>query len=132
MTRPPSWETLRPRESEQLRYLVEQVVLSWQHVEGADLKGLLRRVSPSLQVFFLHELIKTDLEMRYQHRKPAVLEDYLYQFSELGHPENLPVSLIWEEYRVRRRHGTAPTLASYRERFPAQYADLVHLVESET
>ena len=52
------------------------------------------------------------------------LEDYLQRFPWLGGSEELPVALIVEEYRVRRRWGAVPTVADYLRRFPAQEAEL--------
>jgi hypothetical protein len=80
----------------------------------------------------LHELIATDLELRWEQRQGVGLEYYLEKYPELGSAPELPAKLIHEEYRVRRRCGDRPTLASYQTRFPDQYEELGRLVESAT
>jgi serine/threonine protein kinase len=45
------------------------------------------------------------------------LEDYLARYPELRGPARLPVDLIIEEYRVRRRWGDQPGHAEYASRF---------------
>ncbi|HWE36833.1 MAG TPA: protein kinase [Isosphaeraceae bacterium] len=83
----------------------------------------------------LAELIKIDLEYRWNRpgagpespgetttdvgalpQRPR-LEDYVRRFPELGPPGALPLSLIGEEYRVRRRFGDAPSRAEFARRF---------------
>ena len=54
----------------------------------------------------LHELIKTEMEVRYRRRQNYPLEEFLRRYPELGGPEKLPAGLLYEEYRVRQRHGT--------------------------
>ena len=56
------------------------------------------------------------------------LEDYLRQYPELGPSDRLPVSLIGEEYRVRRRWGDRPDHESYRSRFSKQAAALEEIL----
>jgi hypothetical protein len=71
------------------------------------------------------ELIAVDLELRWQGsaggegRGPR-LELYCKQFPQLGSLDNLPLWLVAEEYRVRRRWGDAPEHAEYLARFPRQ------------
>jgi serine/threonine protein kinase len=72
----------------------------------------------------LHELIKTELEIRWRHGQTAFLDEYVVCFKELGPLASLPVELIYEEYRVRHRHGDRPALEAYRKRFPAQFERL--------
>ncbi len=76
----------------------------------------------------LCELVKTELEARYRRGKGQTLERFLEAYPELGGRDDVPVSLLYEEYRVRRLHGDRPALADYRMRFPRQYEDLTRLV----
>ena len=50
------------------------------------------------------------------------VEDYLREFPEIEARQDLMLSLIEEEYRVRQRFGDAPSHESFRVRF-SQYAD---------
>jgi serine/threonine protein kinase len=78
----------------------------------------------------LHELIGTDLELRWEQRQGVRLEYYLEKYPELGSAPELPAKLIHEEYRVRHRCGDRPTLESYQTRFPDQFRELRRLVET--
>ena len=44
---------------------------------------------------------------------------------------SLPPKLIYEEYRVRCRHGDRPDLTVYQQRFPEQYAHLQKLLQQD-
>ncbi|MCE9530770.1 MAG: hypothetical protein K8T89_06550, partial [Planctomycetes bacterium] len=79
----------------------------------------------------LHELIKTELEIRYLQGQTRRLEEYIVRYPELGTAESLPINLLYEEYRVRRVHGDGPELEEYRTRFPIQFEGLKRLVEKE-
>jgi serine/threonine-protein kinase len=80
----------------------------------------------------LEELVKIDLEYRWQSGRAGsgrpgarpLLEDYVAQFPELGPIECLPLALIGEEYRVRRRFGDRPDVAEFRTRFSGQVVAL--------
>lgn len=53
-----------------------------------------------------------------------LLEDYLRRHSMLGSPEQLPLDLIAQEYRVRRLAGDSLAVADYLHRFPGRDAQL--------
>jgi serine/threonine protein kinase len=89
--------------------------------KSVDLRDFLPAADSPLHLAVLHELIKTDLEMRWRANRPGVLEDYLERFPELGEAPSLPPSLVYEEYRVRNLFGDHPALELYRQRFPAQF-----------
>ena len=66
-------------------------------------------VPSSDRLLVLLELIKTDLEMRWQDRRaPALLEDYLAEFPELGRKEQLPEDLINRIRNAGSRIGICP------------------------
>jgi hypothetical protein len=76
----------------------------------------------------LHELIKTELEACYSRHQGCLLEEFLRRYPELGGPEDLPASLLYEEYRVRGMFGDHPALDEYRARFPFQFEKFQELV----
>lgn len=78
------------------------------------------------------DLITLDLQVRWRRGQGIPLEEYLVEFPELGPVQALPPRLIYEEYCVRRLYGDQPSLATYRERFPGQFADLQRLAEQGT
>jgi hypothetical protein len=79
----------------------------------------------------LVELIAIDLEFRWRdgRRCPSshervVLEDYFARFPELTSLGPLPLDLIGEEYRVRRRWGDRPSHEDIMARFPAHREEI--------
>jgi serine/threonine protein kinase len=76
-------------------------------------------------------VIRSELEFRWSRQAPVTLEDCLNRFPELGAAAALPVSLVYEEYRIRHRYGDCPALESYKQRFPDQYEALRGLVQSK-
>lgn len=77
----------------------------------------------------LAELIKTDLEIRWKRSQPVTLEKYVEIFPELGSTAELPIDLLYEEYRVRAVYGDKPDLGSYEKRFPEKYGELQQLLQ---
>lgn len=81
------------------------------------------------------ELVKVDLEYRWkaarsQGRKSALrLEAYARRLPILGSPAQLPLHLIAEEYRVRRRFGDGPGLHEYVARFTHARSDITAALE---
>jgi hypothetical protein len=91
----------------------------------------------------LVELIKADLECRWRGQQSTyrtqgrhertqphgsicpLLEDYVERFPHLGRLSELPVHLIVQEYRVRRRWGDRPTAERYVERFGPRDGELL-------
>jgi serine/threonine protein kinase len=92
---------------------------------------LLPAVDDPLRPAILHELVKTDLEIRWRRGQSVELERYLTQFTELAPAGAVPVPLIYEEYRVRHRHGDRPPLEAYQARFPGQYEALRQLLQAQ-
>ena len=71
-------------------------------------------------MIFLHELIKTEMEIRCRRHRTVSLDEYLQRYPELGSADTLPTHLIFEEYRVRHRYGDQPSFETYAHRFPRQ------------
>ncbi len=110
--------------------------------------------SPTFRRLALIELIKVDLEYQWRRCKQAtaatiksvlldplpgveqesslhvapVLEDYLKQFPELGPIDLLPLDLVGDEYRARRKWGDRPSHDVYHVRFPNHGKTLDHIL----
>jgi hypothetical protein len=83
---------------------------------------------PDLRKLVLVELVKVDLEYRWQgdaDRKR--IEDYAREFPELA-AGGVPCDLIFEEYHIRRRADSSVTPEEYLERFPEQAEELLRLL----
>ncbi len=81
----------------------------------------------------LYELVKTDLECRWKHGKqPPDLDYYLKKHPELGTAETLSCALIFEEYRIRVKHGQQVKMTEYQRRFPLQFTELQQMMLGET
>ena len=86
----------------------------------------------SLRRLGLVELIKVDLEYRWQKRSaPKLVEEYASEFPELVSAGMLPADLIYEEYHIRKQSGDQPAQDEYRRRFPAQIDQLSKLLDLE-
>ncbi len=119
---------LTQAEREQLRQRTARLEETWRDGTPTDLATLLPPPGSSARMVFLSELVRRDLELRYQQHQPLFLEAYCKRFPELGTPSTLSASLVYAEYRARERQGDRPDLESYRARFPAQFAELARLV----
>jgi serine/threonine protein kinase len=64
------------------------------------------------------ELIKIDLEYRWEKGQGALVESYLLQFPQLSSSEATVLELIREELQVRRFQDRSPMSAELKERFP--------------
>lgn len=108
---------------------VESFVNSWE--AGGDPPSLSQFVPAEpalLRRMALVELIKVDLEYRWQHRQlPKQIEMYVEEFPELREG-GVPPDLIYEEFHVRRQRGDAVDAADYFERFPQQAEELGRLL----
>jgi serine/threonine protein kinase len=110
----------------QLSELAERFTLAWQ--EGADtpqLRDFLPQGPSDLRQLTLVELIKLDLEYRWQSGLRKTLPDYLGEFPELE--GSLPADLIHEEYLIRKRAGEQVSWEEYRETYPDRVEELTRL-----
>jgi len=73
-----------------------------------------------LRVPALIEMIKIDLERRWQRGRQIPLETYLKAYPELASPEGLLVTLLRAEYEVRCQFGAPPSQSELLRRFPHQ------------
>jgi serine/threonine protein kinase len=118
---------LTPAEWERLESLAAHFEEAWQHGEPVDLANFLPAPGDALRPIVLHELIKTELEIRWRNGQGILLEDYLSRFPELGTPSSVAAALIYEEYRARQLYGDRPSIAEFEGRFPAQFPELREL-----
>jgi hypothetical protein len=76
-----------------------------------------------LRRFALVELVKIDIERRWDRGLRTRLESYLKALPELGSPEAIEPEQILAEYEARPRHGGA-ALSDYAARFPRRVEEL--------
>jgi len=77
----------------------------------------------------LHEFVKIDLEYRWKLGQTPDLDSYLKDYKEeLGTAATVSPGLIFEEYRIRLKHGTQVKLEDYQKRFPVQFDAFKKLV----
>jgi serine/threonine protein kinase len=115
---------------ELLNEQAERLEKAWRETSApVDLRQFLPPAGSPLFQQVLHELIKTDLELRWRANHPKYLRDYLKEFPELGPATALPPTLIYEEYRARCLFGDNPDLDHYRDEFPDQFAQVQKLLK---
>jgi hypothetical protein len=105
--------------------------LSW-HAD--QLAAWLRRLPPrgdGLRRPALVEMVRIDLERRWQRGQRANLEAYVKALPELATPDPLPADLVLAEYEARQRCGLPAELAEFARRFPGQ-ADELRLLITES
>lgn len=116
--------------------VVEAFEASWHSDVFPDIRPFIEvLMADRCRSELLHELVRVDLEYRWKTAaadddkskapRRQLLEDYVRIFPELAPIEKLPLDLIVEEYRVRRRWGDRPNAAGYLERFPGRDTEIV-------
>lgn len=124
---------LKTSDWEKLQAIADRFERDWQFCSTGDkppeLADYLPPVGEALRLPALHELIKTDLEICCRRGHAVDLEKYVERFPELGSKDELPTSLIYEEYRVRQTHGDRPPAETYQSRFPKQFTELQALIK---
>ncbi len=109
--------TLRSDDWNRLQSCASRFEDSWRQREDVPLEDFLPPSGDPLRPAALNELIKTDLEIRWRRGQRVLLESYLERYPELGRTEDVPVSLVLEEFRVRQAVGDRPDLSTYQGRF---------------
>ena len=119
---------------EQVADAVDALAAAWEShlsAEGDEprLAEFLPASDDDLRSMALPELIKADLENRWQHdRSPRKLEVYEAEFSLRDAAGELPLELIHEELQVRMQAGQRVSEEEIHERFPKQAPALCDLV----
>ena len=119
------WELLAER--------LETFVEAWETNPEPTLGDHLPEAPPELRRLALIEMIKVDLDYRWQRDPPGPLvEDYATDLPELEADGGLPVDLVYEEYHIRRRVGDQVDGDEYFDRFPGQETQLRRLLGIES
>jgi serine/threonine protein kinase/tetratricopeptide (TPR) repeat protein len=92
---------------------------AWARGEPVDLKSFLPEPAHALYGSVLRELVRVDLEYRWDRGQPRPLEDYRNSFPELFNDGESLHAITFEEYRLRREAGEKATPAEYQRRFGA-------------
>ena len=96
------------------------------------LADFLGELTGAHRVLVLTELIKVDLEYRWQeHELPKQVEEYVEEFPELVTAGGVPCDLIYEEFHVRRNTSDPPSPEDYFARFPEQAERLRRMMNIE-
>ncbi len=130
MANPGDLGQLKTNELEQLQNIAERLEEAWRQGHSVDLGQFLPPPGDALRPIVLRELIKTELELRWQRGQRVHLESYLEKYPELGSASTIAPELIYEEYRVRQFYGDKPSLSVFEGRFPNQYAQLQQLEQA--
>jgi hypothetical protein len=128
MNRPGDLGQLTPRERNQLHTILELYARAWQEGDSVALADFVPPVDVPFRAVVFQELVKADLEQRWQRQQEIYLEDYCRGFPDFMTSQTVPPLLLYQEYCVRGRYGDSPELASYQARFPSQFADFQRLV----
>jgi serine/threonine protein kinase len=133
MSRPDGLGCLSDEQWADLQNQVSLYEQAWQQAgpQGTvELEGFLLPPGHSLRLAYVHEFIKTDLEIQWRRGKVTLLDDYVRRFRELRSLRELPAQLIYEEYRIRHLHGDRPDPDAYRSRFPEQFSEFQQLLRT--
>ncbi len=122
-------------QGQRLQQLASEFQKAWKAAKTiADapvLDTLLPPPEDSLREDALHELIKTDLSMRWQRGERICVEEYVDKFPELGNTPKLLARLLFAEYSIRHEHGDKPHESVYKVRFPERFAEVLRLIEDQ-
>ena len=75
---------LKTQEWQHLQDLADQLEHALTEVDSVDLSRFLPPPGSPQRLVFLHELIKTEMEIRCRRRKTVSLDEYLQRYPELG------------------------------------------------
>lgn len=100
-----------------LEDFVDAFEAAWARHGDADPAQFVPDRRHALYLPVLGELIRIDMELRWKHGTPSRPEDYRDRFPLLFENRELLQGLAFEEYRLRRQAGEAPSPAEYQKRF---------------
>jgi len=118
-----------PAELSALTDMMQQFINDWESQQTPpDLKVYLRNQQQPNR-FLLIELIKIDLEFRWQQFNfPKRISEYFAEFPTLLN-EAVPVDLLYEEFHLRRQNGFDADPADYLSLFPTASPQLKQLFD---
>ena len=112
---------------------IDALIAAWEGSSPPRLASFLPSEPPALRRLILAELVKVDLELRYDRSKAAKpLELYLEEFPELAEFGGLPCDLIYEEFHIRKQRGLPADAEDYCRRYPEQAEQLRKLLGLES
>ena len=98
--------------------VLECFELAWREKGEPRIEDFLPAEETAQRTPLLAELIKIDLEYRWDRGGRPKVEEYLERFGELTNSQAVVEELIHEEIQVRSHHGCGPSAEELRERFP--------------
>ncbi len=115
--------------------VIEQCVFTYENDfrlgTAKPLEQYLPACEPMVRHAALVELVKVDLELRWNRGDQVSLNDYCTQLPELGQPDSLPADLVFEAYRVACHHGKASSVAEFCKDFEAQQPAVLSIARRE-
>ncbi len=109
----------------QIEPALEAFLAAWDEGPVPNLPEYLESCSAEMRRPLTVELIKLDLEQRWQRGLKRVIEDYRSDIANLD--ECITGPLIFEEYHIRRQADDDVSQAEYFKRFPHHVAELERL-----
>ena len=94
-----------------------------------DLREFLPDPSTSACYAALLELIKLDMEYRWNRGTPKWVENYLEEHTQLAETDQVPLELIVEEFHIRQDEERNVEAAEYLSRFPHAAEQLATLLD---
>jgi serine/threonine protein kinase len=122
---------LSPDEWNELQRRSDNFAIALSKGMADDWTTFLDNLDGRMRLAVLGELVKIDLDHRWSRGEKRLLDEYLTRFPELGPMHVVPVDLICEEFRLRRKHNENPNRDEYKERFPAQHEEVIRQIENE-
>jgi HEAT repeat protein len=123
---PPHLCALSESERCQLEGWLADFDLTWAATRLSERAGALP--PGPLREAALVEMVKIDLERRWQRGERPAVEDYLRAFPELGTPDTVAADLLLAECEVRQQCGEPPDAARLAQRFPGRAEEVLRLV----
>lgn len=122
----PPWDLIAER--------IDALAAAWdrsltEHGPPPSLGDFVAGLAPVDARAVLGELIKLDVERRWQHQlQPKAIERYVEELPVLGPLTGLPVDVVYEELQARMMAGRPIYEAEILQRFPAQAESLIRLM----
>lgn len=108
--------------------VVDAFVEAWEAGDEPPQPGQFLLADDAERLLMLVELIKVDLEYRWQQRNlPKRISEYLEEYPELA-SDGFPAALVYEEFHIRRNCGFHVEVEEYIEQFPDQADELQRLL----